>query len=168
MEFWDTQEDFSVFETICLWCGFKPQTDDKQFPQEWQTAYEFIVGQIKARELKSYVARRQYLAEDWITIRQLATDTNRSRWPIVEFWQEVQGAFPNFGEATGILTKRRIHEAMLEHLLPQAAGLMTSVIALSDDGTPDSFVPLAKAYLHGRGTTLEEVIERKRKRRGKG
>ena len=37
------------------------------------------------------------LVFEWLTIREIGTDSHRSRWPLIEFWLLVQGALDQFG-----------------------------------------------------------------------
>ncbi len=107
----------------------------------------------------------QYMVEEWVSVRQPIPDANCSRWPEADFWKEVQGAYNQFGNATGILTKQHINEARLERLLPQVAGGITSLLALSDGVSFDDLKKHVEIYHRGRGTTVENAIEMKRKRR---
>jgi hypothetical protein len=107
-----------------------------------------------------------YLVEDWISVRKPNDDVNRSRWPVSEFWQEVQGGSNQFGGKHGNLTKRQINEAKIERLLPQAVGSYTSAMSLMKIGNNEEFSEAASRLLARKGTTLEEAVEAKRKRRG--
>jgi hypothetical protein len=107
-----------------------------------------------------------YLADDWISVRKPNDDVNRSRWPVSELWQDVQGGSSQFGVKHGNLTKRQINEAKLERLLPQAVGSYTSAISLMKTGNNEEFAEAASRLLAKKGTTLEEAVEAKRKLRG--
>lgn len=107
-----------------------------------------------------------YLVDDWISVREPNGDVNRSRWPVAEFWLEVQGGSNQFGVKHGNLTKRQITDAKIKRLLPQAVGSYTSVLSLMKVGNNEEFVDAASKLQARKGTTLEEAVEAKRKRRG--
>lgn len=107
----------------------------------------------------------RYLTGDWFTLRVPLPDTNCSRWPVTPFWSEVQGALDQFGKTHG-LKRGRIKEVKKEVLLPMAAGIISSIAALSDDKDylKHGLNSDIKRYLRKRRKGLNEIINEKKKR----
>jgi len=60
-----------------------------------------------------------YATENWLTARKPSTDTNRTRWPLQDYWKDVQSVGQYFGTRTG--TTRVIQRA------PQYLAVMRGV-----------------------------------------
>jgi hypothetical protein len=75
----------------------------------------------------------KYLVEHWLTIRDIAQDGHRHRWPVSDFWQCVQNATDQFGTLSGV-SRLEQTTPRLEVLVKQLRGLMVSVGAIGADG----------------------------------
>lgn len=105
----------------------------------------------------------RYLTHEWFTLRAPSEDKNKSRWPVTPFWSEIQESINFFGEIYG-QTRGKIKQAKEDILLPQAAGLITSIGALREDFEPEKLLHDIKKYFSRKGLTMEDVIEEKKKR----
>jgi len=137
------------------------------------TRVEFQLGRVFLREFdvtsfESFEERSgdiyRYLTMEWFTVRIPDYDLNKSRWSITTFWCEVQGAVPRFGEIWG-QTRGKIREGRGYHLMPQAVGVITTILASRENYTLAQFYIEMVLYLRKKkGLTLEEAIEEKRRR----
>jgi hypothetical protein len=105
----------------------------------------------------------RYITQDWFTLREPSGDKNRSRWPITPFWSEVQTAIDSFGKIYG-LARGRIKEVKGNFLIPQVAGLITSIGATKDNFDFADFIHEVNEHFKKQGQTLEDVIAEKKKR----
>lgn len=104
----------------------------------------------------------RYLTQDWFTVR-IQQGNNRSRWPISPFWAEVQSALDQFGKIFG-LARGKIKDEKCRNLMPQAAGVFTSLAAAGDyEGIFETLYVL-NAYLRSKGQTFEEIVSEKRQK----
>jgi len=104
----------------------------------------------------------RYVTQDWFTLREPSGDKNRSRWPVTPFWSEVQTSINNFGKIYG-LARGQIKEAKTNFLIPQAAGLITSILASMDSFTLGDVDREINRYLKKKGLTLEDAVSEKKK-----
>jgi hypothetical protein len=70
-----------------------------------------------------------YATEEWMTVRECSEDTNRARWPVKPFWEDVQAVGASFGTRTGI-TRFALSRPKYAMLLEQWRGLTKTMIAL--------------------------------------
>jgi len=105
----------------------------------------------------------RYVTQDWFTLREPSGDKNRSRWPITPFWSEVQTSINNFGKLYG-LARGQIKEAKQNYLIPQAAGLITSIGATKESFNPEALLFEIRRHYRKKGLTIEEVIAEKKRR----
>lgn len=106
----------------------------------------------------------RYVTQDWFTIRETSDDKNRSRWPVISFWSEIQTSINNFGKIYG-LDRGRIKESKGNYLIPQAAGLITSIGASKNRFNPNALLYEINKHYRKKGLTIEEVIAEKKRRR---
>lgn len=78
----------------------------------------------------------------------------------------MQGAYKYFGEAKGKLTKRIVNQSKGNMLLPQVAGVSSSYLASSKNGSFEYLKFKVEAYNRKRNTSLEDAIKRKRRIKG--
>ena len=123
---------------------------------------EFEVGTFESFE-KSLGDIFRYVTEDWFSLREPSTDKNRSRWPVTPLWSEVQGAIKDFGKTHGQI-RGRIKEGKRNVLIPQAAGLITSIGATDEHFTLENFLFEVRRHYRKKGLTIEEAISEKRQR----
>ena len=71
----------------------------------------------------------RYATTDWMTVREPTADTNRSRWPVRDFWRVVQSAGDAFGPVTGIARVVQVRPNY-EALIRQARGVLVTMGAL--------------------------------------
>jgi hypothetical protein len=124
--------------------------------------HEFEVATLESLEERLGDIFR-YLTQDWFTLRERTEDENKSRWPVTPFWAEVQGALPRFGKVWGQI-RGKIRQGKGDHLLPQAVGLITSILASRDNFTLGDFNNELHRYLKKKGLTLNAAVEEKRRR----
>lgn len=105
----------------------------------------------------------RYVTQDWLTLREPSGDKNRSRWPVTPFWSEVQTSISNFGKIYG-LARGRIKEVKGNILIPQVAGLITSIGATKDNFTLEDLRYEVNRHFRKKGLTTEDAISEKRKR----
>ena len=105
----------------------------------------------------------RYVTRDWFTLRQSSGGKNRSRWPITPFWSEVQAAINDFGKICG-LARGRIKEVKENNLIPQIAGLLTSIAATRDNFTFEELLYQVNRHYTSKGKIIEDVIAGKRQR----
>jgi hypothetical protein len=105
----------------------------------------------------------RYVTHDWCSLREPSGDKNRSRWPVIPFWSEVQTSISNFGKVYG-LARGRIKEVKGNILIPQVAGLITSLAATRDKFTFDDLLREVNAHFRKKGLTTQDAISEKRKR----
>jgi hypothetical protein len=105
----------------------------------------------------------RYITQDWFTLRELSGDKNRSRWPVTPFWSEVQASIDNFGKIYG-LARGKIKEAKETFLIPQAAGLITSIGATKESFNLEALLFEIMRHYGKKGLTIEDVIAEKKKR----
>jgi hypothetical protein len=105
----------------------------------------------------------RYVTQDWLTLREPSGDKNRSRWPITPFWSEVQSSINSFGKTYG-LTRGQIKEAKTNFLIPQAAGLITSILASIDSFALGDVNREINRCLKKKGLTVEDAVLEKQKR----
>ncbi|MFZ3138681.1 MAG: hypothetical protein WA126_14970 [Thermodesulfovibrionales bacterium] len=105
----------------------------------------------------------RYITQDWFTLRKSSGDKNRSRWPVTPFWSEVQASINNFGQIYG-LARGRIKEVKENVLIPQAAGLITSIGATKENFTLDKLLFEVRRHYRKKGLTIAEVIAEKKRR----
>ena len=105
----------------------------------------------------------RYITQDWFTLREPSGDKNRSRWPVTPFWSEVQTSINNFGKIYG-LARGKIKEVKENVLIPQAAGLITSIGATNDKFTIEKLLHKVRKHYRKKGLTIEEVIYEKKRR----
>lgn len=105
----------------------------------------------------------RYLTQDWFTLREPSGDKNRSRWPITPFWSEIQASINRVGKIYG-LERGRIKEVKQTYLIPQAAGLITSILASGESFSLVDVYNDIDAHLKSKGLTLKSVVTEKRKR----
>jgi hypothetical protein len=134
--------------------------------------------QLRRKALKTFrlggvddvLAARQELwnyGTRWLSLRTPNRDTNRSRWPEDPVWPQIRAA--RVGSPCSALVRERVRGSDRRRLLRGLAGYATSLAALMPAaGLEDAmreFMPALQAYLTERGTTFDEVSERKRRRR---
>lgn len=107
----------------------------------------------------------RYVTQEWFTLRKPSSDKNRARWALTPFWSEVQRAINNFGEIYGQI-RGQIKEPKLGSLIPQAAGLISSIGALMGDFAWQDVKYEIDQHLRKKGSNLEDLIAEKRKRQG--
>lgn len=95
----------------------------------------------------------KYLVERWLTIRDVADDGHRHRWPMSDFWRCVQESTAQFGVPTGV-SRLDQTRPRLESLVKQLGGLMVSVGALGIDAVPEGNGDVGKKLLQSVTTTL--------------
>lgn len=105
----------------------------------------------------------RYVTQDWFTLRKPSVDKNRSRWPVTHFWAEVQTSIDSFGKIYG-LARGRIKEVKGNNLIPQVAGLITSIGATRDNFTYEDLLLEVNRHFRKKGLTAQDVISEKRKR----
>ena len=71
-----------------------------------------------------------YLANNWLSIKQIGEDSHRERWKESEFWQSVQNATPLFGKLTGVSRLKQLRPRY-DCLQRQAIGCLSSLAALA-------------------------------------
>jgi len=70
-----------------------------------------------------------YATEEWMTVRECSADRNRARWPVKQFWADVQSVGASLGMRTGI-TRFALSRPQYDMLLVQLRGLMKTMMAL--------------------------------------
>jgi hypothetical protein len=105
----------------------------------------------------------RYVTQDWLTLREPSGDKNRSRWPVTPFWSEVQTSIDSFGKIYG-LARGRIKEVKGHILIPQVAGLITSIGATRDNFTFEDLLYEVNRHFRKKGLTAQDAISEKRKR----
>ena len=105
----------------------------------------------------------RYVTQDWLTLREPSGDKNRSRWPVTSFWSEVQTSIDSFGKIYG-LERGRIKEVKGNILIPQVAGLITSIGATKDNFTLEDLRYEVNRHFRKKGLTAQDAISEKRKR----
>ena len=105
----------------------------------------------------------RYITQDWFTLRKPSGDKNRSRWPVTPFWSEVQASINNFGQIYG-LARGRIKEVKENILIPQIAGLITSIGAIKDNFAFEDLRYEVNRHYRKKGQTMAEAIAEKKKR----
>ncbi len=65
LKFWRIQEEFTVFEAICLWLDYVPRTkmENQKYPGKWETAHHFIVQLIKDKKLDAWASKPKDVPE---------------------------------------------------------------------------------------------------------
>ena len=71
----------------------------------------------------------RYATTDWMTVREPTADSNRSRWPVRDFWRVVQSAGDSFGPVTGIAKVDQMRP-QYDGLAQQARGVLVTMGAL--------------------------------------
>lgn len=104
----------------------------------------------------------RYLTQDWFTVRS-QKGKNRSRWPIAPFWAEVQSALDQFGKIFG-LARGKIKDEKCFNLIPQAAGLLTSLAAAGDYTDLSETLSVLQNHFKSQGQTFEEEVSEKRQK----
>ncbi len=110
----------------------------------------------------------RYLTEEWFSLREkVSEDTNKTRWPLLPFWQTVQSLTQNFGTIAGI-DREKIKKAKLEDLIPQIVGLHTTAGALLGKTTKEEvmqrILSLTDKYLKSQGKDFDDELKFKRKK----
>jgi hypothetical protein len=105
----------------------------------------------------------RYITQDWFTLREPSRDKNRSRWPVTPFWSEVQTAIGSFGKIYG-LARGRIKETKGNFLIPQVAGLITSIGATKEYFILAELIYDVNEHFKKRGQTLEDAVAEKKQR----
>ncbi|MGD0283592.1 MAG: hypothetical protein ABSB95_14670, partial [Dissulfurispiraceae bacterium] len=110
----------------------------------------------------------RYLTEEWFTLRQkVSEDTNKTRWPLLPFWQIVQGMTENFGTVAGI-DRQKISEPKVEVLIPQAMGILTTLGGLLGEktkgGTIKKVISLGDKYFKSQDTNFDDELTAKKKK----
>ena len=110
----------------------------------------------------------RYLTAEWFTLRQKGSeDTNKTRWPLLPFWQIVQGMTENFGTIAGI-DRYKLSEPKVEVLIPQIIGLLTTTGALlgekTKEGTIKKVISLSDKYLKSQETNFDDELKVKKKK----
>jgi hypothetical protein len=72
----------------------------------------------------------RYLANDWLSVRTIESDTHRDRWETAEYWKIVQSAVDRFGDLTGVTRLKQV-KPRYERLEKQARGIAISMAALT-------------------------------------
>ena len=105
----------------------------------------------------------RYITHDWFTLRKPSTDRNRSRWLVTPFWSEVQNSVDGFGKIYG-LARGRIKEAKHNFLIPQAAGLISTILAGRDNFTLEDVLSEINRHFRKKGLTLDDAVAEKKER----
>ena len=110
----------------------------------------------------------RYLTEEWFSLREkVSEDTNKTRWPLLPFWQTVQSMTQKFGPITGI-DREKIRRAKLEDIIPQIVGLHTTAGALLGKDTKEEVMHrilyLTDKYLKSQGKDFDAELKFKRKK----
>lgn len=112
----------------------------------------------------------RYAAGEWLTLREPAKDTNRSRWPLAPEWRQVQQASLTSRLVGADRIARARRKASIARLLPGLTGYLASLAAVV--GTEDVDDTVVAAVRHLRDyeavsrTRFAERVERKREAMG--
>ena len=90
----------------------------------------------------------RYFSNEWISLRDLvATDSNRRRWPVKEFWRVVRDSCDKFGKLTGVrrLTQRAPKIDKVRALLRGVLVTATALYRTTYEWTPGQKISLAEA-----------------------
>lgn len=108
----------------------------------------------------------RYITGEWFTVRVPSDkDKTRSRWLLSEMWQTVHKSFSRFGELTGIV-REKIKNVCIDNMIPQIAGLLTSLSALMKKEIIDFREVNNRVNRHysKQGKAVQEIIDKKLKR----
>lgn len=105
----------------------------------------------------------RYTTVDWFTVREPSGGKNRSRWRVTPFWSEIQTSINDFGKIYG-LERGRIKEVKQTFLIPQAAGLITSILASGESFSLGDLYSEVIAHLKKKGLTLDSAVTEKKQR----
>jgi len=102
------------------------------------------------------------LTTDWLSLRQVSADSNRSRWPVAPEWLVVQDA-ALAGNAVGLKRMAVDHRnADLMSILPGLAGFVSSAAAITGIRTlPEALAEcerLIRGYTNSRHKSFEEIV----------
>lgn len=106
------------------------------------------------------------LTEHWLSLRQVTTDSNRSRWPVAPEWSVIQNASLGAG-AIGLQRMAVDHRiADLEAILPGLAGFVSSAAAITGARSLPAALSecerLIRGYTNSKKKSFEEIVARKR------
>lgn len=106
------------------------------------------------------------LSRDWLVLKQVSGDSNRSRWATAPEWEVIQNA--SFaGHAIGLKRMAKDHAlADLDALLPGLTGFVSSVSAITGARSLAEALEdcdhLIRGYTNVKHRTFEEIVARKR------
>lgn len=109
-----------------------------------------------------------HFTEEWLTLRNPTSDSNKSRWPISEVWEFIQNSSLR-GSAVPLERIRKAQsEASLEALLPPFKGYLTSIATRLGATTSEEAFAITKSFLekneYRSKNTIEEILSYKRKK----
>jgi len=122
------------------------------------------------RNIDHAIEHRQGLWEygmRWLSLRVPTKAEKRWRWPEDPTWVALRGV--PIGAPSSLLIRERIREADERRLVSGFIGYASSIAALGNETDTSSLVrralPLAHDYLRERGTSVPEIVRRKREKR---
>jgi hypothetical protein len=149
---------------------------DKELPV-WRIEFEFhttLLREIGIASAEQALARTPefwaYGTDEWLTFRDQSTDSNKSRWPIAQEWQQIQNASLR-GSAVPIERIRKVEEELIiQRLIPGTFGYLTSLGACKGANDYKSMMKVAYDILEeeeraGRRSAKATLIEKKRRYR---
>lgn len=116
--------------------------------------------------LRSRGAIWEYLTHDWMSLRVPGGDSNRSRWPVADVWQVVQGADLS-GAPIGVeLVKAAERRGDARRLIPMLVGYATTLTASQGGETVEDVLETLRwacdMYERSSGRVIEDVVAEKR------
>jgi hypothetical protein len=155
-----------------VWRGFDPDHPVWRIEFQFRRAAlrDFHIGGEHVHSVADVLAVRQGLWQygmEWLSLREPAEDSNRSRWPVAELWEELRRV--EIGSPCAELVRERLREADEARLVALFVGCASS-LAARGYGTelPDTLrraVPAAERHLRKKGRSFERVAAHKRERR---
>lgn len=144
----------------------------------WRIEFQFRRGALRdfnvdgehVHSVADALAVRQGLWEygmDWLSLRDPAEDSNRSRWPVAALWEELSRV--GIGFPCDELVRVRVRDAEETRLVALFTGCASSLAArgygshLSD--TLRRAMPAAERHLQKKGRSFERIAAHKRERR---
>ena len=110
------------------WDGFTPVTRF-EFQLRREVLKDYSVNtfdELQARLADIWL----YCTQRWLTIRDVnPKDTERSRWPIKDYWLVVQSAIGHFGKCWGMLRYKE-KQNKYEHIEKLLRGVLISAVAI--------------------------------------